>query len=475
MQVREFRQPTRTGKTQRWIIRLKGAEVELSHGTVDGKLTEPTVQVFKDALNVGKANEKGPVQQAKEWMERQILLKTRRGYREVDPKTGEFLAEEAASSMNFDDLPENLRFYKPQNSMNATMQKMMDSMAAWWVRKRNGVMSIFAVGADGDIRVYSSTLQQTHKDEDILLSARYQHIIETLQALELPPRTILLGEICTLASQGFVDQEGLDRDDLLYVNSVRGSLTEESLRVQHENGLIGFCVWDVAFWAGECWLQTRPYKERAARYIELVDKAPAPKYITHPEILTFYEDKDGVNAEVTSPNAPTYSFFVSEAPNKVAMDFAISKGWEGWVVLDPNATYGDRSYNFRGKAERPKECCKDKPTKRADFIVRYDPDNGIGERGKGKKKVGVGSVFCYLLHPETQEEVYVGKCGGGLTDAQVLEYADLSIYPMVWEIEFAEWTEDGSIQFPVFLRVRDDKQMNECTLEQNPDWQEVYK
>jgi hypothetical protein len=475
MKTREFRQPTRTGKTQRWLVTIDGASVMLQHGVVDGKLTNPTVQEFSGLVNAGKANEKSPEQRAEEFAERQILLKTRRGYREVNYKTGEFLEEIAASVMDFDNLPENLRFYKPQNSMNVTMQKKMDSMEAWWVRKRNGVMAIFAVGTDGGIKVYSSTLQQTHKDEDIPLAERYDHIIANLRELNLPPKTILLGEICCIAASGFVDDEQLDRDDLLYVNSVRGSLTEESRRVQQEHGLIGFCIWDVAFWAGECWLQEKPYQERSARFIELCDNSQKPRFITFPEILTFYQDGGQVLAEVSSPNAQTYSFYAAEPPDKVALDFAVSKEWEGWVVLDPNSTYGDRSYNFRGKAERPKECCKLKPTKTADFIVRYDPDNGVGLRGKGKKKVGVGSVFCYLIDPRTNQEVKVGKCGGGLTDEQVTQFADPASYPMVWEIEFAEWTEDGSIQFPVFLRVRDDKDANECTVEQNPDWEEAYK
>jgi ATP-dependent DNA ligase len=186
--------------------------------------------------------------------------------------------------------------------------------------------------------------------------------------------------------------------------------------------------------------------------------------------------------EIVIPRPDTKSFFVKswdaedlmeiEANdadiNKDILTWAKKMKWEGFVVVDPESTYGDRAFNFHGKAERPKECCKDKPTCEADFIVRWDPKNGIGEFGKGKKSGGVGSVALYLWDPKKKEEVYVCDMGGGLTDADVVKYANIKLYPMIWEIEFSEWTSKGALRFPVFLRPRPDKTLQECEISQRP-------
>ena len=77
-------------------------------------------------------------------------------------------------------------------------------------------------------------------------------------------------------------------------------------------------------------------------------------------------------------------------------------------------------------------------------------------------------MFCYLWDPEKGEEVYVGKCGGGLNAEDVVRFANPKLYPMVWAVEFSSWTKDGSFQFPELVRVRDDKTCEECTLDQRP-------
>lgn len=466
--AREFRQKDRTGRVHRWIVTLDGNTVSLTDGLLDGKLKEPTTHIEK-AVNVGKANESSPEEQARLWAERQVKLKRRKGYREVD-KQGRYMEDEVITKMNFNDIPENFRAYKPQNSMNSYLQKMMDEGTAWWVRKRNGCMAIMAVGGDHTLTMYSSTLQQTHKDEDIPWIERYPQFQEAIEALDLPPRTVLLGELCCVVAAGF-EHEGLDRDDLDYVNGVRGSLTQIALDTQVDHGKLGFCVWDILSWNGEFWVQTTPYSDRMARIIELVGKDKTG-YLTFPEIATVIEEPaEHYWVEISSPNSQTYRLPTRGAPvEKVLLQYAKEMRWEGWVVVDPTATYGDKAFNFRGKAERPKECAKLKPKLEADFIVRYDPTNGIGVPGKGSKKVGVGSVFCYLWDPEKREEVYVGKCGGGLSAADVVRFANPKLYPMVWHIEFSAWTKDGSFQFPELgdKGVRDDKTCEECTIDQRP-------
>ena len=465
--VREFRQQDRTGRTHCWIITVSGDTVSLTDGLLDGKLKEPTTHI-ETGVNVGRANETSADEQAQRWADRQIDLKRRKGYREVDG-SGKYIEEEVRTTLDFRDLPENFRVYKPLNSANAYMQKMMDDSTAWWVRKRNGCMALIVNDDDSIFTVYSSTLQKSHKDETICWAVRYPHIMEDIKRLNLPPRTILLGELCCLKSQGFEAHE-YDRDDLDYINGVRGSLTDVALQTQGEHGFLGYCIWDILFWNGECLAQSIKYSDRIEHVIGLVREYPVPN-LTFPEICTVSDSKGFLTAEITSlhrDSATVYGVPKEASLEKFMLQMAKDLGWEGWVVVDPNSTYGDRAYNFRGKAERPKECVKSKPKCEADFIVRWDPDNGIGERGKGRKKHGVGSVFCYLWDPDKGEEVYIGKCGGGFTDADITNLAHPGKYPMVFQVEFSSWTAKGSFQFPEKRRIRDDKALEECTLDQRP-------
>jgi ATP-dependent DNA ligase len=109
-----------------------------------------------------------------------------------------------------------------------------------------------------------------------------------------------------------------------------------------------------------------------------------------------------------------------------------------------------------------------KPKYEADFIVRWDPKNGVGKWGKGKKSTGVGSVQSYLWD-EKKGEVEVSLVGGGLTDEDVKKFANPKLYPMVWEVEYDSMTPNGSLRFPEFVRVRDDKPLKECTFSQIPE------
>jgi len=56
----------------------------------------------------------------------------------------------------------------------------------------------------------------------------------------------------------------------------------------------------------------------------------------------------------------------------------------------------------------------------------------------------------------------------------VKELANPRLYPLVAQIEFGSWTKVGSLQFPEFVRVRDDKLPEECQVNQNPSWKKHY-
>lgn len=482
--IREFRQETRTKKVNRWRIWRDGDQVSFQDGLVGGKLKIATTHGFDEPLNKGKANEKSTEQQAIEFMERQILLKERKGYREVNPKSGEYLQyvpEKKDSLTTFAELPQELRFFKPQNSMNAYIEKMIEQRKAWWLRKRDGCMHVYVIDEDGRHRMYSSTTTPYQKDEpgvDIIL--RYPQVEMAMKSIPfLQPKSVFLGEICCVAAGGYKDEYGFDVDSRDIVNGVRGAKLDYALQLQNEKGQLGFCIWDIAFWGGTCQLHQQPACDRYLKIRTLIE-AEKSGFITFPEVCRWDEANDIVimdspaNLVQCVDPEDGFSFEVVDGDiRKTMLDAAKQLGWEGWVVVDPESTYDDRAYNFRGKAERPKTCVKDKPKREADFIVRWDPAKGIGKKGKGKKSSGVGSVQAYLMHPE-RGEIPVALIGGGLSDDQVNQFANPKLYPMVWQVEFEDWTKTGSITQPRLVHVRDDKTPDECGVEQNPDWEEHY-
>lgn len=469
---REFRQEARTGKTKVWIITVMEEEITIEHGLLDGKMQ--STSRMGEAKNIGRANEKTPAEDAQDWASRQMTMKMRQGYREVDKK-GEFLQYEDDSSneLVFSELTQNLRFYKPLNSLNVYLEKMLADLTAWLVRKRDGNMHIYVIDENGKHRMYSSTTTPFQKDEpgvDIIM--RYPGIEMAMREIgSLQKKSIFLGEIVTGAAAGYIGETGFDVDDLDYVNGVRGGLLQSSLDKQNEGGQLSFCIWDIAFWAGNCLLHSAPYAGRLEKIRSIVDDEEKG-FLTYPEVLRW--DGSEEKLELVGKPGESWIDLVNGDLRRTALELAKDLDWEGWVVVDPNATYDDKAYNWRGKAERPKFCAKLKPKFEGDFIVRWDPDNGIGKRGKGKKSVGIGSVQSYLYDPRTREEIPVSLIGGGLSEEDVLGLADPNLYPMVWQVEYTSWTKSGSLQFPEFLRVRDDKKPDECEIYQNPDWEKHY-
>lgn len=450
---RFLQQHGRNERPQVWEIFCNKNAVYTEWGQLGGAM-QKTVQKF-EAVNTGKSNEKTPGQVAQEFMDRTIKKKMREGYDEVDPQTNKPLAASGSSDViDFDHLPINLRFFKPQNQMGAGLSKKLAAGEAMALRKRNGMMHVISFGIDSDSPVmYGSNMLPCHKDEPgVPWLERYPLIRRDLLKLSrhLRPNTILLGELVTVSTSGFKDESGQDVDDFNYVGSIVKSLKDRALSEQEAHGHLGYCIWDIAFLDGECLLQTKTAKERFELLMDLVmyqEQDWAYPYLRMPEIVTGHSEEE-------------------------LLDLARKMKWEGWVIVEILSKYLDKAYNFHGKAERPKEVGKLKPTLEGDFIARWDPENGIGAYGKGKKSGGVGAVVLYLWDPDKQVEVPICECGGGLTDKQVAEFADPSRYPTVWQVEFVEWTPKGALWHATFLRERDDKTPEECTIDQRPSTEE---
>jgi ATP-dependent DNA ligase len=455
----------RTGKLQVWEIQHTDNSVLCRWGQLDGAMQE-TVQTF-EALNVGKSNEKSPHDVAKKACEDLIKKKSKSGYFEVNTKTNKPIAKVLKAEFDFNDPhmnSTNFKVFKPQSSASAYMQKLMDSKEALFTRKRDGYMHYLIVDDDGVADLYSSNMALTHeKEPNIPLIERFPGIQDNLQKLELLPRTMLVGEICTSALHPYCDDLGHAVDDFQYVGAVLKSLTPRALELQDEKGHLAFCIWDVVFCEGEPWVKQLPAKERFDILREMVSD-PSITALTVPDLVELKmggfvvtsADGEDLELEYDDPNNPVNDI----------VNWAKERRWEGFVVVDPDAVYGDKAWSFRGKNDRPKELCKLKPDIDVDVIVYWDPKKKLGEMGKGKHSGQVGSVAAFLWDGE--QEIPVGKIGTGITDEQTKKFANPKLYPMVWQITAKGWTDGGKLRHGSLVRVRDDKKPDECGTEQMP-------
>jgi ATP-dependent DNA ligase len=149
---------------------------------------------------------------------------------------------------------------------------------------------------------------------------------------------------------------------------------------------------------------------------------------------------------------------------------ALKMGIEGIVAkrLDSRYEPGTRSPDW----------VKIKKSFKLDLVIGgYIP--GKGERASYFGGLLMGAYSDSLLH-------YVGRVGSGFTDKELAEiaadfspiehtpFADAPLTPLVrWvkpkqvvQVSALEVTRDGHLRAPVFLRTRDDKEPQECTMDQ---------
>jgi hypothetical protein len=459
---RFIKEDTRSSQPRVWDIWVKENRVYTQWGQLNGELNV-TVEEH-DGVNIGKKNEKSPGQVAEEKAEVKILSKVRGGYYEVNPKTNERLEASSESGMNFIEPLKGTRLYKPQREPTAALKKKMLCGKAVFTRKLDGMNHPVLINADGRPKMYSANFLPTHKDEvgESVWLDRYPQIEAELEALNLPPKTLLLGELhtCVHTSPKYQDKTGFGIDDFNHVGAVVKSLTDRAVKLQQEGGWLGYCIYDIAYLDGEYLLDKLTNTERWKYLQARLSSRETFRYLSMPDVLGFNQGSDWFM--VSSMNGVYLELNFDDPDNPIdgLLGYARNLGWEGYVVRDPDAHCEDRGIAFGGTHERPASICKIKPKREGDFIVRWNPAEGIGEWGRGRKAGGVGSAMAYVWDGE--KEVEVGKVGGGLSDKEVFEFADPTKYPMVWEVEFTDWTPKGKLREPRFKRVRLDKQPCEC-------------
>jgi ATP-dependent DNA ligase len=412
-------QKSKLGKTQIWSIWVeeKGKsgfpEVWIEHGQLGGKL-QTTFDVVKSGVNLERANATNALAQAYLEMQRKTTKQLEQGYLE----NVEGINKD--TSIDFSNpLPKSLCFFKPKTSCDDKKLAILEkNNQAIFSVKRDGLMHII-VSSDLGPRIYSRRMDDA--------SGKFPHLISALAGL--PKKTILLGEI-------IYDING--RDDFRTCCSICRS--DDALAVQKQaQKKVSYYVFDIAFLNGVNLLTTMPFIERRKVLLGLLK---------------------GIKSEYVFPSEIIYKTHAE------AMAEVKARKLEGLVIYDANGVMAENEcYSLNGKAARPNVLWKSKPVFEGDFICRLDPDHGIGEWGTGKNKGKMKSVFLYQID-ESGKESFICKCGGGFIDSDRDKFTNLSLYPRVFQIEFSDiMTGTGALRFPVFIRDREDKGIEECLLD----------
>lgn len=429
MNWREFRLKRPDGKVKVWRIRHSSQnEYTVEWGFLDGK-RQTTSDLVPAVGKEGTKAFKTPEEQCKLTIQRLIKKKQEEGYVEYDEegnviqqKNGQ--AVKLAQEISFQEpLGKNVTFHKPQNTLPTNKIKLLREKQALIVtRKRNGMMHVLVKDASGEVSIYSRRMD--------LLTKHFPHIvIEAAASQSIPKKSILLGEIVADPQE----------DDFKRVSEVVRCLPQEAILRQARNGVLHFIAFDVAFWNGKNLLEQKPFGRR----LENIRALGGHKYI-HPveEVQTTLETTDSS-----------------------LMQLAIDRGWEGFVVYDSKQISKKPCIRFDGKAERASFAWKLKPVFEDDFIAKYDPDNGLGARGRGKNRNKFGKAALFKIDKDGNHR-YICDCGGGFSDEQREFYNNPKLFPRVWQIKYSDKTESGALVFPVFVRDRTtagDKTIDECT------------
>lgn len=456
----------RTERPEYWEIQVINDRVYSSHGKLGGVLQQTNYR--GKVKNKGKVNEFTPEQDALAEARRDVRKK--RDFEGYDEYLGEQnIDNRGAGSLQsiLTELPGSFCLYKPENNLYDCKRLLAKAEAGkvLYTVKRDGLAYWIVVDYYGNIQMYSRRSRAWNDKEgpkELLdgtldfstvkpWSLRFPHIIEDVRRMGLPPCSMLAGELI------WVDPK-TGRESFVGVCSFSKSLTEQSLTDQTAKGQPAYYWWDLPFLGGTDLVSNEKVLTRYQRIQAYCSLAPESnvlpiQYIDFPDI-------------------------------KTALEYARRERLEGFVVVDPDGVYGDRAWNLAGKPQRPSCCAKLKPKCEDDFICLWNPNNDLGEWGTGKHEVdklvtlpsgeqvkhgGVGAVMLHQYNSKG-ELVPISKCSSGM-DYEFQAKLGVNSFPFVAQIEYAERTymsegdKTNALRFPVFVRRREDKKLEECVNE----------
>lgn len=377
----------RLGQVRVWKITVKGDQVHRWSGQKDGAMTH----TYDTPGPAGKPGTKAFVSAEDRALERALYLTKKKkdaGYREVDPKTFELLEKEAASEIKWssNQLPRNFEVGKPLDPKNKKDLKARDELTrsknAIITLKEDGLCYIIMIGDNNHVQIYSRKME--------FFTNHFPWIVNAVQAMNFPPRTVLTCE--------FVIKKQDGRDDRKAMQGLKGK-PETALRKQKNPFMRPTAVvLNTPYWAGEPVLREQTVLEWMGTIQDFFEERETQQYLRPVEVLYMGFDE--------------------------AKQLVLDNEHEGLVIYDKTSCFGKKAFNFRGTTERT-PCFKWKPYFECDCVVIFNPkfefdrsslaiDSGeYGTAGKVRdlpKNVG---LFQWDGTDSSRKLIHLSNCGSG--------------------------------------------------------------
>lgn len=437
------------GKKQplEWRIWVDGDTVHMESGVKGGKMKH-TSDVPGSIGKVGTKAYKDPETYAQEIALRQIREKVDRlGYREVNSDTYEYLEDQSDDEINWKSPPKNMRFMKcrhqPKPDEKKKLAELMDVVENGnpiMTIKRDGMMHPIFIDEAGDVHIFTRRFDRC--------TDNYPHIVKEVAACDFPPKTILLAEFVCIKNK---------KDDRRLVQTLDRSLPDRAKKIQEDPfRRPKAVVLGIPYWNGKPIMATKTCEEWIEFMHGVFDRLNKLEYLEVMQILV--GDLD------------------------LCMELVVEKKWEGLVIYDGDAVFGDAVVNFRGREERPR-AWKWKPILEGDFIVVFDPDGDFdggfakgeaGKWGRGRLQNLPGNVALFQYDSAGMMH-YICNVGSGFTEEQRKELLQRARngdgFAGVAEIKYesrtfvSEGDDTNALTAPIFLRWREDKTLDEAVEE----------
>lgn len=450
-----------------WEIWLEGETVHMRSGVVGGKMKHTSDRPG----SIGKKGTKAyrdPLVHAVEIAERQIREKVERlGYREVNPDSREFLEDQSDEEINWSDPPKNMRFMKCRKQPNddekkklAELDEVITSGRAIYTVKRDGMMHPIFIDENEQVHIFTRRFDRC--------TDNYPHLRKEVEQCKFPPRTILLTELVCLGH--------MKKDNRRLVQTLDRSLPQRAVEIQQD-----------------------PFRRPKAVVLGIpyYNGAPIMASQTVDNWIDFlYRTLEGVEKRLKKSLTYIEPMMTLHGDFDDIVDQVIASNWEGLVIYDGEAAFGDAVVNFRGREERPR-AWKWKIYHEDDFVVLFDPemlhaehhnqsDKQVGTWGRGRLQFLPGAVALYQFD-SNETPHYICNLGSGFSEDQrkeLLETAEANNgIAGVAEVRFesrtykSEGYDTNALTAPIFVRWTVDKEPEEVInnhLNQKKAIEELY-
>jgi ATP-dependent DNA ligase len=423
---------SRHGATLVWKVLVEDGDdkVQRKYGHQHGKLQETSEVV--EGKNIGKSNETTPHEQAVKRAESLIIKKTKEGFRDKLTK----------HVFTFNPLPEGFTPSKPISSppTGVTLTKGLDPFYA--ERKYNGVNLLKVVDEKGEKHIYTRGIENITK-----LVADVPEL-KTLCAIEVPKGSMTSFEFIYFNSEG--KEIPKDLRSFTESRSSREKVNERYKELKAGGGHLEIKIFDMLFLSG-------------------ADITKRDFLIRKEIIKSLYYDIDG-----------TYEPWSTVTLTKKHVDMALENGWEGFILRHRTGPSSHIEYTLDSRAYR-RGAWKLKFLWTEDyFIYEFMTSNAGRLKGLparfhlGKVDLFGNTVDCGWCGPGTLGVEGMKAIGPllGWQKVETLPYkrAFPADTPLTVEIKYrSRQPGSNSLEHPVILEIRQDKDWKECLINDEPE------